>query len=356
MEPRRDFLLQSVGAANLFTSCARAQSGWNGLVSRLDEQVPKLMRQHLVPGAAVALIKDGEIMLRREFGFRDAASKKPVKTDTVFEAASMSKPVFAYSVLKLCERGLLDLDTPLTRYTRSRFLEGDPRLDLITARHVLSHMSGFQNWRSSKEPLSIHFAPGSRFMYSGEGYNYLQTVVERVTNLPFEVYMKANVLKPFSMTSSGYVWNGTFDKHAARPHDSHGRVLANRKRTESDIARYGAAGDLHSTASDYAKFLIEVVDPKPADDFRLTSKSIAEMLRPQVKVAEEYSLSWALGWKVLRFRGRTVTSHGGDNPGFHCTSAAALESKSGFVMMTNSDSGVALLKAIAPVLDEFLAV
>ena len=80
-----------------------------------------------------------------------------------------------------------------------------------------------------------------------------------------------------------------------------------------------------------------------------------EMLRPHVKLAEEYSLSWALGWKVLQFRSRTVISHGGDNNGFHCTSAAALETKSGFVMMTNGESGVALLKDVAPVLDELLA-
>jgi CubicO group peptidase (beta-lactamase class C family) len=180
--------------------------------------------------------------------------------------------------------------------------------------------------------------------------------VAEVTKQPFDAYMKANVLRPFGMKSSGYVWNDTFEEHAARPHDTKGRALDNRKRTESDIARYGAAGDLHSTASEYAKFLIEVINPKPADDFRLTSKSQTEMLRPHVKLAEEHSLSWALGWKRVRFRGRTVISHGGDNPGFHCTSAAALESKSGFVMMTNGESGVALLKDVAPVLDEFLVV
>lgn len=356
MNGRRKFLLRSVAAPTVFSRSARAQSAWDGLVSRFDAQVPKLMQQHRVPGAAVALIRDGEIAWRREFGVRDAASKKPVKADTVFEAASMSKPVFAYSVMKLCERGLLNLDTPLTEYSSSRFLEGDPRLNLITARHILSHMSGFQNWRSDREPLKIHFAPGSGFTYSGEGYNYLQTVVAQITRQPFEPYMKANVLKPFRMASSGYVWNSAFEKHAARPHDSQGQVLDNRKRTEADVARYGAAGDLHSTASDYAKFLIEVVNPKPADDFRLTGKSVAEMIRPHVKIADEYSVSWALGWKVLRFRGRTVISHGGDNPGFHCTSAAAIESKSGFVMMTNSDSGVPLLKDAAPLLDEFLAV
>lgn len=341
---------------SLFTRAAHAQSGWGSLVSRLEAQIPKLMKQHLVPGAAVTLIKEGEISWWRGFGVRDAASKTPVETDTVFEAASMSKPVFAYAVMKLCERGVLDLDTPLINYTATRFLDGDPRLDLITARHVLSHRSGFQNWRSDAEPLKIHFAPGSGFTYSGEGYNYLQTVVAEVTMQPFDAYMKANVLRPFGMKSSGYVWNDTFERHAARPHDTAGRTLDNRKRAESDIARYGAAGDLHSTASEYAKFLIEVINPKPADDFRLTSKSLTEMLRPHVKLAEEYSLSWALGWKWLRFRGRSVISHGGDNTGFHCTAPAALETKSGFVMMTNGESGVALLKDVAPVLDEFLAV
>jgi CubicO group peptidase (beta-lactamase class C family) len=74
----------------------------------------------------------------------------------------MSKPVFAYAVMKLCEKGVMDLDTPLTNYTPERFLEGDPRLDLITARRVLSHTTGFPNWRSEKTPLAIQFTPGER--------------------------------------------------------------------------------------------------------------------------------------------------------------------------------------------------
>jgi CubicO group peptidase (beta-lactamase class C family) len=168
-----------------------------------------------LPGAAVVLIKDGEITWWREFGVRDAASKKPVKTDTVFEAASMSKPVFAYAVLKLCERGVLDLDTPLTHYTTSRFLDGDPRLDLITARHVLSHTTGFPNWRSQSHPLSIAFTPGTQWSYSGEGYAYLQSVITELTKQPIEDYMRANIFEPFGMTSSGYVWTDTFAQDGA---------------------------------------------------------------------------------------------------------------------------------------------
>src|SRR5207248_1472461 len=112
---------------------------------------------------------------------KHAASKETVDMDTVFEAGSTSKPVFAYAVLKLCEKGVMNLDTPLTKYTSRRFLEADPRLELITARHVLSHTTGFQNWRSKEEPLKIHFTPGEKWSYSGEGYGYLQSVVTQLT-------------------------------------------------------------------------------------------------------------------------------------------------------------------------------
>ena len=139
------------------------------------------MEEHLLPGLSIAIIKDGKLGWRRGFGIKNSASKEPVDNATVFEAGSMGKPVFAYAVMKLCERGVINLDTPLTKYTSERFLEGDPRLELITARHVLSHTSGFQNWRSDKEPLKIHFTPGEKYLYSGEGYSYLQSVVTQVT-------------------------------------------------------------------------------------------------------------------------------------------------------------------------------
>src|SRR4029079_1526093 len=131
-----------------------------------------------------------------------------------------------------------NLDTPLTKYTSERFLEGDARLDLITARHVLSHTSGFQNWRSDREPLEIHFAPGEKYLYSGEGYNYLQTVVTRLLGQPFETYMKARLFVPLGMASSGYVWNDEYGRHMARPHDTSGKPLDNKKSTTAGRAGY----------------------------------------------------------------------------------------------------------------------
>jgi len=101
------------------------------------------MEETRVPGISIAIVKNVKVAWRRGFGVKDRVSKTPVDEGTMFEAASMSKPVFAYAVMKLCERSVIDLDTPLTKYASARFLQGDPRLDLIAASHVLSHTSGF---------------------------------------------------------------------------------------------------------------------------------------------------------------------------------------------------------------------
>jgi CubicO group peptidase (beta-lactamase class C family) len=177
---RRAFLLQSGRTAfglSLFTfvSCSDRKAvsestgnvdGLAGLARELERQIPSLLRAKQVPGLSMALIHGGRVVWSRGFGVMNAGSAIPVTADTLFEAGSMSKPVFAYAVMKLCETNVLDLNTPLTRYISERWIENDPRIDLISARHVLSHTSGFQNWRSEAEPLRIHFAPGTQHLYS----------------------------------------------------------------------------------------------------------------------------------------------------------------------------------------------
>jgi CubicO group peptidase (beta-lactamase class C family) len=335
---------------------------WEALIKDLERQLPKWMQEANVPGLSIAIIKDGKLGWRRGFGVKDNASKELVDNKAMFEAASMSKPVFAYIVLKLCEKGVMNLDTPLTRYSPERFLEGDPRLDLITARHVLSHTSGFPNWRSEKEPLKIHFTPGEKFLYSGEGYSYLQSVVTHLTghvNLKdcaqyddglkvcgtdIEAYIKANLFAPFQMNSSGYVWNNALARRMTRPHDQNGKPTQNKKSTPASVTRYGSAGALLTTPTDYAKFVIEVIDPKPGDAFRLNRDSVKEMLRPHVKIeGGQYPASWALGWQIFHNNNRDYLYHGGDNDGFHCCAVASVEGKSGFVVMTNGENGPRIL-------------
>ena len=352
---RREFL-KLVGRGVAFTPvllCAQkvnseSSTEWVPAIEAFKRRVPELMEAHHVPGASLAIFAGDEIKYRCGFGLKDAATKAPVDPDTIFEAVSMSKPVFAYAVMKLCEAGVMKLDTPLTKYTPERFLKGDPRLDLITARQVLCHTSGFENWRSKKDPLAIHFMPGSKWQYSGEGYSYLQSVVEHVTQQPIQEYMKKHIFEPFGMASSGHVWNELFEKRMARPHDALGRAQNNKKSTPADVVRYGSSGALLTTPSDYARFYLEVLDPKPADAFRLSKASLAEMLRPQIKAAETsaYTIWWGLGWRLVHTKAGDVFGHGGDNEGFHCESAASIKRKDGFVIMTNGEGGGSLLQEL----------
>lgn len=369
------FGILSLGACAL-RSRKRAESKgtlpWYSVVAEFEAQMPSLMVAATVPGVSIALIEDAKIVWRRGFGFADAATKVPVDRDTVFQAASMSKPVFAYVVLKLCEKGVIGLDTPLAEYAPEPFLPGDPRLDLITPRHLLSHSSGFQDWRSGDEPLRIHFAPGSRYQYSGEGYYYLQSVITHLTGqvdrtncarfesglevcaTNIDEFMREHILEPFGMNSSGYAANDLRERHGATGHDSDGNPFPKRRPTGPAIARYAAAGALLTTPTDYAKFLIEILNPKNPDNFRLSKGTISEMLRAHVRVVNgPYTSSWGLGWQI---QDNGLINHGGDNKGFHCHAIASPKAKSGIVVMTNGDGGPKVIQRLfsLPSVDPFL--
>jgi CubicO group peptidase (beta-lactamase class C family) len=385
---RRTFLTHGTQAALGFSlipmaGCARrnqtavksnALASWHPLVADFEAQIPKLLADATVPGLSIAVIHDARLVWRRGFGFKDAATKVPVDNDTGFEAASMSKPVFAYVALKLCEKGVIGLDTPLAKYAPEPFLTGDARLELITPRHVLSHSSGFPNWRSQQEPMKIHFAPGSQYNYSGEAYYYLQSVITHLQGrvnrndcAKFEAdlevcatdiaeFMTRNILAPFGMGSSGYIANDTLARHAATPHDQNGNPLPKSQSTGPAAARYAAAGGLHTTPTDYARFMIEVLNPKKPDTFRLKKETIDEMLRPHVKVVNgPYTSSWALGWQV---QDNGLINHGGDNKGFHCHAIASPKTKSGFLVMTNGDNGPKIIQQLfaRPTLDPFFGI
>ena len=147
----------------------------------IDRVVKAYLRDFKSQGASVAVVKDGRIVYHNGYGVKSEATQEPVDGDTVFEAASMTKPVFAYTVLRLVDRGVLDLDTPLYTYLPYEDIAYDDRYKLITARMVLTHRTGFPNWRTGK--LDIKFTPGTQVSYSGEGFVYLGKVVENNTIL-----------------------------------------------------------------------------------------------------------------------------------------------------------------------------
>src|SRR5215213_1415734 len=214
----------------------------------LEGVIPALMREGEVPGLAVVLIHRGRVTWHRAFGVSNSVTGAPLTEGGIFEAASLTKPVFAYSVMKLVDAGVLSLDVPLQQYLPEAVT--DERMKRITARMVLSHTTGFQNEVMPGETLTIHFEPGSRFSYSGAGYLYLQRVIEHLTGEPLPTLMQRLVFRPLGMRDSGYVWIPAYESRKVYGHNPAGVVAPRRKPSVATVAT------LHTTPADYARFVM----------------------------------------------------------------------------------------------------
>jgi CubicO group peptidase (beta-lactamase class C family) len=171
------------------------------------------------PGLSLGVVQGGKLVWERYEGVSDASSKQPVTRDSLFPAASLGKPVAALGALLLVDLGKLDLDRPLKSYVPDH-TPADARGDLVTPRHVLSHSTGYRNWRNSPDQLLVpDFDPGSRFQYSGEGFYYLQRVLEKVSGHSFEQHMEAAVFAPLGMKSSTYGWRADTDARLVTGHN-----------------------------------------------------------------------------------------------------------------------------------------
>ena len=321
-------------------------------ILQLERDVPELMKKAGVPGLAIAVIRGGKTKWLHGFGMKEVRTGQPVTGETVFEAASLSKPVFTYGALKLVEQGKLGLDVPLTTYLPKPFVAGDERLAKITARIVLSHRTGFPNWPADDGSVSIYFTPGERFSYSGEGYIYLQRVVEQITGKSLNQYMTEAVFRPLGMTSSSYVWRPDFDALTATGYDSHGKPTELVKPAEAL-----AASTLNTTAKDYALFVEAVLTGKGLKPATLREMETPEIaLDPECRICIKHepkqpskNLFWGLGWGIERKDGTDALWHWGDNGSFKAFVMADPKTKSGVVMFANSQNGLEVAK---PVVDE----
>src|SRR6202044_2792160 len=266
----------SCGLLLLACTCAGAQQPADrspvllptkAAIAKLQTDIPSLLQQADVPGLSIALIRKGKLVWSGAFGVSNADTKKPVDANTVFEAASLSKPVFAYAVLKLVDEGKLALDSPLNGYLGNNYdVVNDDRIDQITARRVLSHTSGFPNWRDNDgtKTLLIHFTPGEKFSYSGEGMVYLSKVVEKITGMRFEAFMQKYALQPLGMTASSNIWRNRYDSLKASRHDLLGKLSGRNQPAggkEDTLHDDGnAAASLQTPPTDYAKFVIAVLN------------------------------------------------------------------------------------------------
>jgi len=312
----------------------------------LDTLLPLLMTQHRVPGAAVVEIADHQIVRETYLGTREAGKALPVTADTVFEAASMTKPLAAYAALKLVEQGQLDLDRPLTSYLPQPYLKDQPLHEKITARMVLSHTSGFPNWRKDS-PLTVQHEPGTRYLYSGEGILFLQRVIEHLTGTDYETFIQQTLLQPLGMKSSRHTWSDSVAQHAAAGHDSKGQLKSDRRLYTQPNAAYS----LYTTPRDYAAFVLEMMRADRSAPHALSAASLQQMLTPispttgrelltRQGQTGQGDLRFGLGWSIEPTASGPRARHSGSNgTGFRCYTEFDPKKGHGIVIMTNSSSG-----------------
>jgi CubicO group peptidase (beta-lactamase class C family) len=322
--------------------------------ARLETIVPLLMTRHRVPGAAVLRLSQGRLASEHYFGCREAGKAQPVDAETVFEAASMTKPLAAHTALKLAERGLLDLDRPLASYLEEPYLQGEPRHEKITARMVLSHTSGFPNWRPRGGALKVMHEPGTAFLYSGEGFQFLQRALEQITGESFESLQRRLLLGPLGMTHSSHVWSEGIAAHAAAGHDAEGRVKPGRAHYNRPYAAYS----LYTTGRDYAAFVTEMMRTDREGAHSLSAESVRLMLTPASPPTAGRLLSrqgsrttgeirFGLGWSIEPAASGPRIRHSGSNgTGFRSYAEFDPEAGHGLIIMTNADRGDALWREL----------
>jgi CubicO group peptidase (beta-lactamase class C family) len=342
--------------------------------------LPAVMAVAGVPGAGMGIVRAGQPAWQRYLGVTDASRQTPVAADTMFPAASLGKPVFAWAALRLADRGALDLDRPLKAYVPDH-APADARGDRVTPRHVLSHSSGFRNWRNNAgQPLVPDFDPGSRFQYSGEGFYYLQRAVEKITSRAFEQFMQEEMWTPLGMASSTYGWRADADARLVTGHtrgvaarqpsrEFAGRLLQHAASLGRPLAAFthedivaamaalrpapqalpnfiipNAAGSLITTVPDYLAFLSCLLSenaPVPLSaGLRRTMTTTATPINA--------ALSWALGWGVERtgHAGRDYLWHWGDNGPFKNFVLVHIPSRSAMVVFTNGSNGLRVAEDI----------
>lgn len=320
--------------------------------------IQERMEHYGVPGVSVVVIEKGQVDWARGYGLAEVDSERPVTPETLFQAASMSKPVAAMAALALVDEGLLELDGNVNMK-----LEGwkIPENDLtaeqpVTLRGLLTHTAGLTvhgfpgygpdetvpattgvlEGKGNTPAVGIDMQPRTKWRYSGGGYTVMQKLVEDATNAPFEQAMARKVLEPLKMSRSTYQQPLPAELHdqAATGYRSDGEAVRGRFHTYPEMA---AAG-LWTTPTDLAKYLISIQEAKSAGSHPvLSDELIRQTLAPDLN---DHGLGPGLSGDPLRF------GHGGANAGFRCYMTAFVDGDQGAVIMTNSDRGSPLAREI----------
>ncbi|MHC9088169.1 serine hydrolase [Tenacibaculum sp. IMCC1] len=302
-----------------------------------DKEIEKLLERHKIPSIAIGLIKNGKIQQIRTFGNKTA--KQPISNNSIYKVASLTKPITAFVVLKLIDEGKWNLDEPVSKYFIDKDIKNSKYLDKLTTRHILSHQSGFPNWRYLTDSKKLHFQfePGTKWQYSGEGLEYLRKAIEKKFKRPFEDIAKEKLFNPLGMNNTHFYWTNEIDENQyAVEHNENGKPIHYEKYSVAN-----ASANLLTTVEDYSKFLEYILNG--AD---LSKKTYNEFLKVQAN--EKDGIDWSLGMQMLSDlpNNETAFMHTGGDYGTKTIALLLNNSKQGLVLFSNSENGMVLWQKI----------
>jgi len=298
---------------------------------KLQAKVPVWLSENDAPAAGIGIIENGKITYVKVFG--ELQKGVPAPDNTIFNVASITKTVVTMLTLKLVQAGEWDLDEPLSDYWVDPDVANDSLHTKLTTRHVLTHTTGFPNWRSDRpdHKLAFEFAPGTKYQYSGEGFEYLRHALEHKFKKPLEKLTDSLIFKPLGMKDTHQSWDSTMDESRfALWHDPEGK-----KYEMSYKTGVSAASDLLTTIEDYCKFGVFVMNGAG-----LSPTLFDEMVTPHSNIQEHSA--FGLGWFIIKGlpNGEYAIYHMGGQAGVKAIAVFLPKSKCGVVVFTNGDNGM----------------
>ncbi|MEM8983601.1 MAG: serine hydrolase domain-containing protein [Pseudomonadota bacterium] len=321
--------------------------------STIDGALKELVVSGAVPGVALAVVSADGAIYQNTVGFANSATQEPLRHDSVFEAASLSKPVFAYYVIRLAEKGIIELDKPLFDYLpHPGFVPEDlEAAKTITARMVLSHTTGMPNWARG-EPISLSGQPGRVFSYSGEAFQFLTAAIGTHQGLGWGQELGAQmdevVFAPLKMSHSSFLWNDTL---AERKVYGHKDGEPTDKQSIGNGKSVGGAYSLHSTIGDYARFVQALIKREGLSDDTWRDILAAHIQLPDDHEGRDMGqFAWSLGLAIKQTDSGNRYVHTGNNHDFQTYMEFDPVAGIGLVYFTNSSEGAKVYDSLSQVM------
>jgi len=351
------FYIRESGKEDLWTSTAKFTSVWvienemwkisevlsydhqNPVNEMPENDIEKLLKDNQVPALGMGIIKNGKLTHVGVYGTLDKINTAAY--NSIFKVASLTKPIIALTTLKLIDKGLLDMNEALYKYWIDPDIKDDKQYKKLTPKLILSHQTGFPNWRylSKENKLHFQFEPGTKYQYSGEGFEYLRKAIEIKLGKSIEDLTKELLFDPLEMWDTHFWWDSEMDESRyAQNYNEQGEQIKTAKHYEAN-----AAGNLLTTIEDYGKFLAYVINGA-----ELSESLYQEMIRQQVKLRENDF--FGLGWEILTgFTGNEFALlHSGKDAGVSTLAIWFPESKNGYVIFLNGDNVDTIYETLLP--------